>query len=165
MNPKRRWFLCAIVLLVVAVGVPILAFRREGPAQLVVLSQSEQNGETVVHFRFLAPKHTGVILDGAAILTRPAYVAVNWGAEGDPQNVWVRAGAVKEFSVIAPKASIWQLGLHASLKGLGRTAFRERVLAVLRTKRLSSWNTAGLREVYVNGPWITNGVPNPADAF
>jgi hypothetical protein len=160
---KRRFVVGLVTLVLVApLGLLLLLPRddlqKDGP-RLVVLGRALQGGRRVVRFRFEAPKHKDVRIGWASIITHYSSLPA-WGAPGDPDRLWIRAGTAKEFSVIDPNQSLWQLRLEVFDEDKRLRAWISRLRYAWQVKRLSAlqFRIPNVLE-YVTSDSITNAAP------
>lgn len=191
-NPKRRWILAIIAIVVVAGGVVFVAFREEpkdDSPRLVVVRQQQVNGQNEVAFRLDAHKHirTWVVTmakqnpftgEGhkpmlhVAGNTNYAISERNTQHNGQQRRDFVvepplavEAGRSKEFKIIAPPDEVWRLHCDVVVECPVTTALPEQVRWCWKYKSLRplGWGVPGSMEI-VDSELITNAVARSADA-
>ena len=192
-NPKRRWMLAIVAIVVAAAVVGVVVFR-EGPKDVPRLVMLRQEQVTkgyevplfVVLFRFDAPKHTGarfqqVIIQNPSTGEERRLVEVGLGggrtryqvlAQPTPPGAVIarletEAGQSTEFSVVRPVDDAWRLRVHFARGYTGIRSLPTRVRSCWQRKSLApmywSMSVSGPSEI-VESELITNAVPRTGDA-
>ena len=166
-NPKRRWLL-AIVTLVVVAGVVGFVLLRNDPKddlpRLGILRQEHQNGQKVVVFRLEARKRRA--LTSVDLTT----LSPSTGSERAIEPAWTNDVSVlergsTEIRVIPPVDEVWRLRCYVEVVDEGMKKVVERLKLCWSWKSLEGlfWQGRFSTTVVVESELITNTVPRTAD--